>query len=305
MPCNSVYPDNPRVINLFTSLPNAQTGGTWTLDAPVFPFTLSKSTNGTAFSNQVLTSTSTVISGGHQIWVDLNNICPGIYKFKYTIAAGGSCPASEAIYTITVNDEPCVDIQISPASICQICGSASNLPITIPTTVRSSCAGGTTPLRSYQWSKSIDGGITFVNIPGATFSTLTVSMMPVNTIFRVTCCSISNPSCCTYDEIAYALGTPICSGIATDQEFCVSLPLTIDLRDYVTGIVGTANWTLHSGVSGNVTGTLPIAVISATGMYVFRNTVESGTCSTITDLMIKVSLSPNAGTGSTTTICNS
>lgn len=305
MPCNSVYPDSARIINLFTSLPGAQTGGTWTLIAPVFPFTISKSTNGTSFTNQVLSNSSTVITSGHQVWVDLNNVCPGTYKFKYTIAASGSCPASDAIYTVTVNDEPCVDIQISPVSICQICGSVPNFPMTIPSTVRSSCTGGTTPLRTYQWSKSTDGGITFINIPGATYSSLTVTSMPVNTIFRVTCCSLTNPSCCTYDEIAYALGTPICSGMAANQDFCVtSLPLTIDLRDYVSGIVGTTNWTLISGVSGNVTGTFPIVVISATGSYVFRNTVVSGSCTTTTDLIITVNLAPNAGTGSTTTICN-
>lgn len=305
MPCNSVYPDSARITNLFTSLPGAQTGGTWTLEAPIFPFTLRKSTNGSSYSNETLTNSSTVISSGHEIWVDLNNVCPGTYKFKYTIAASGSCPVSVATHTITVNDEPCVDIQISPVSLCQICGSVPNLPFTIPTVVRSSCTGGTTPLRTYQWSKSIDGGITFTNISGATYSSYTVTMMPVNTVFRVTCCSLSSPSCCTYDEIAYALGDPICAGNPTYQDFCpTSLPLTIDLSNYLIGIVGTPNWTLQSGVSGNVSGTLPIAVISAAGTYVFRNTVVSGSCTTSTDLTITVNLTPNAGTGSTTTICN-
>lgn len=296
---NGVYDDPSRIIYLRDLLTGESSGGYWTVESSPVGFPISLKVN---LSTQIINSSSVHLNGTDSPNVNFGNLCPGTYTFRYTIPASGSCSSYFSLATVEVKDEPCVSITQDSYTVCQVCNEAQDLP-TLSTTISSSCSTGLPPAATFQWYVSTDDN-TYNPIFGATNSFLPITSLTTDVWYKVVATSIANPSCSTYDKIKLTLGTNICPGNPSDVNVC-SIPVSLVLTDYLVGETSGGTWTLISGTSGNVTG-LPSAsiTISAVGTYVFRYTVNSGSCTEYSTITVTVSTPPSAGTPVPTTICN-
>lgn len=305
MACNNgTYPNPARNVLPFSLLTGSPgTSGSWiyTSGPGVIP------NGGTPIS------IGSPIPTGNNPTVNFNDACPGSYVLTYTIPAAGTCPASSANVTVNVNDEPCVTISGTTDQVCTICGTVQEIPYLIGTTLSSSCTGGSAPSATYQWQSASSAGGPFTNISGATSSTYTVTSITTSTYYRVIACSTLSPTCCTYDDFFLEVLPNICAGTPTNQNLCGS-QTGLNLNSFMSGVVGTGAWTFAptnvgptsavTGIPGPGTG-VNITAQSTTTTWIFRNTVTgTGGCTSTADLSITLSLAPNAGVGSSTTICN-
>ena len=111
-------------------------------------------------------------AGGNLINGATNQVYTATAAGNYTVivsASGCSSLPSSAV-TVTMNSPPAV--MVSPASQ------------TVSSSVTFTAAASGTPAPSVQWQVSTDGGTTFTNIPGATSTTLTVTLTPTQSGYK-------------------------------------------------------------------------------------------------------------------------
>lgn len=109
-------------------------------------------------------STWTDISGAGSNTLPLNNVSLSQNNYRYRVIVSNDCPSSvtSTAALLTVSSPATLNTQPQPQTTC-----AGN-PVTFSANASGSNLG-------YQWQVSTDGGATFVNLPGETGSSLTLS----------------------------------------------------------------------------------------------------------------------------------
>lgn len=126
-----------------------------------------------------------VSTNGGVTWTNLTNVAPysgvtlstltitgvtaGMHNNRYRVIVGGQCPPqplTSSAAVLNVNVPPA--ITTNPTSISRCLGTSASF------TAAASVSSGNASF-SYQWQVSVDGGVTFSNISGATSATYTIA----------------------------------------------------------------------------------------------------------------------------------
>lgn len=174
----------------------------------------------------------------------INMSAAGAYIFNaFTTLSGDLIPANDAMTQVTINYQPGT-FSPNPSSLCQ--GSSTVLNLT----------GNTST--NIQWQESTDGGVTWVNIPGATTAPYTHTPTDTILVRSVMCGSLFS----TVDTVLYF---PTVSPVTVGDTIC-----GVDTALLSASGIGTLSWytTMSGGASVNTGTTYSTYVATTTTYYV-------------------------------------
>ncbi len=223
-----------------------------------------------------------VYSGATTNTLMLSNIPVGLNNYRYRCVATGGCPAlSSNPATLTVNTQ--ITVATVPANV-TIC-STGNTSFAVTAT-------GTAP--TYQWQ--VNNGTGFVNITGATLSTLALNSVTTSMNGNQYRCVVSGAAPCSSINSAVATlsvsAQPTISLTASPYyTLFPGLSTTLTANSSITGTNVTYNWFYNSNAFTNNTNTY-LVNINKIGTYKV-NVVDNvnGCTNTSADVVIKDSAS--------------
>jgi hypothetical protein len=140
------------------------------------------------------TGGSSSINLSNPIDVDFSNALPGEYTFTYTHAANGSCPADQAVLTVTVTSLELSNVSVSDPT----CPSKDNGSIVIT----ASTSGTQTILYSIDNGVTFQASNTFDGLTGGTYDLVVQLDIPIG---------------CNVAPLQVTLNTPDCLPLANDD----------------------------------------------------------------------------------------
>lgn len=227
-------------------------------------FQWQESTNGGATYSNL--ANGGVYSGVTTATLTLTGVTAGMHNNRYRVIVGGQCPpqpVTSSAAVLNVNVPPA--ITTNPASISRCLNTSASF------TAAASVSSGNASF-SYQWQVSVDGGVTFNNISGATSATYTIGAVTQAMNGNRYRCVVSVAPCATTATTTAATLTVIPLPNVT-----ISSPVTQLVPGRVTTIsasstpaAGSAtswSWTLNgSAITGANTNSVS-ANIDRTGTY--------------------------------------
>jgi GEVED domain len=204
-------------------------------------------------------------------------------------------PATTSTYSVSYNTlTPCTS-------------AITNVPVTVVSPVvlgtspvnRTVCDGGSTSFSvtatggpiTYQWQRSIDGGLTYNNIAGATASTLNVSGITLSmTGYRYRCVLNAAP-CVGATNSAAAILTvnalPVVTLTSADLLLTPGQTTSISASSTPAAAAGGWVWTFNgSTIAGNTTNTVSGINIDGVGTYSARVTDVNGCSASSANIVV-------------------
>ncbi|MFH6998490.1 gliding motility-associated C-terminal domain-containing protein [Flavobacterium sp. FlaQc-57] len=256
--------------------------------------------------NDGSTGTWSYVSGGSSVPIitttgsntaAVTGLLPGVYVFRYTIAAAGSCPETSDDISVTINGQ--ITGEVNAGSDQKLCVTTST---TIQLAATSADAGSTG-----KWTVlSGPSGGAFDNpaLPNAKYLNPDFGIYVFNW-------TVSSGTCSKSDQVRVEYSDAPSAAIAGgDNTICGSIAnLTA-----IPPLVGIGKWAQVSGPTAAIFSSeiLPMTTVSnltqTGGVYVFSWTVSNGTICTPTTDTVQITVTadlttPNAG--SDQTICQS
>jgi hypothetical protein len=212
------------------------------------------------------------------------------------IATRNDCPGDAVSIGALLTISNAASITSQPANTTVCSGGNANLSIN---------ASGTG--LTYQWQVSSDGGLTFVNIPGETNSTLTLNNAGSalnNNQYHV----VVNNACSSTGVVSSAATLQVLTATSissqpTDVNSCVNGTVTFSTVASGTAIsyqwqMSTDGGVTFTNIAGATNSTLNIpSVTAAMNNYKFRVIVSSVSCNTVTSGSATLSVSSPASIG--------
>ncbi len=270
----------------------APAAGVWTQTSPASPNSM--------FSDPAATIAYIAGTLANTIYVKPLDIAPftgtsATYCVVYSTPSP-SCTSAPTCVTVNVTS-PVAGLVIAPASNPVCLGSTA-------TFTANTTSGG--PL-TYVWQVSVNGGLTYTNVPGGTSKTLTipnVTQIMNNNLYRVT---VTAAPCGSVTSVASAVLTilplPVVSISAPDLALTPGQTTTItaSVAPPLTGV--SYSWTRNGSVIAGATGSTRVVGIDQLGTYRATVTASNGCTNTSNALVIgseqsdRLWIYPNPTTG--------
>ncbi len=221
-----------------------------------------------------VTTTSLTVTG----------ITAGMNGYRYRLVVNGQCPPSPAISasaTLQVNQPP--SITAHPANVTVCTGRTATFT-----------AAGTTAVGTiaYQWQRSVDGGITWANIAGATSATYSVTATLTMTGYKYRCVLTVAPCAATAtSNVATLTVNPLPTVVITSADLTITpgQTTTINGTSSPAAVAGGWSWTLNGSVvpaPPNPPSTGPSISVGIDGLGVYQATAtDANGCSNTSNLL--------------------
>lgn len=253
---------------------------------------------------------------GGATWTNLANAAPysgvttatltitgataGMHNYRYRVIVGGQCPpqpVTSAAAVLNVNVPPA--ITTNPTNLTRCLGTSATF------TAAASVASGNAAF-SYQWQVSVDGGITFSNISGATSASYTItSVTQAMNGNRYRCVVTVAPCATTATTTAATLTVLPLPNVTISSPVTRLVPgrtTTITASSTPAAAVGGWAWTLNGSA---ITGTTNSQTVNIDGVGTYQATVtdingcvnKSNTLQIGTEASDRLWIYPNPTTG--------
>lgn len=243
-------------------------------------FTVAASGTSNTYQWQVSTdggATFTDLAGETTSTLTLNNVAAGQNNNQYHVVISSCGPAglTSSNVTLTVNSAASIVSQPSNTSACTT-GNA---------TFTASVAGSTL---TYQWQVSTDGGVTFIDLPGETASTLTLTGITAsmnNNRYRLTVSSTACPATVTSAAAVLSVNnTASITAQPTGNSVCPGNNTLFTINATGAGItyqwqVSTDGGTTFTNISGETNTSLNLTNITTTMNGNLYRAIVNSTCS--------------------------
>ena len=269
----------------------APAAGVWTQTSPASPNSM--------FSDPAATTAYIAGTPANTIYVRPRDIAPftgtsATYCVVYSTASP-SCTSAPTCVTVNVTS-PINGLAAVPGTNSVCLGSTA-------TFTANTVSGG--PL-TYVWQVSINGGITYNNVPGGTSKILTipnVTQLMNNYLYRVTVTAAPCGSLTSGTDTLKILSLPVVSISAPDLALTPGQTTTItaSVAPPLTGV--TYSWTRNGSVVAGATGSTIVVGINQLGTYRATVTASNGCTNTSNNLVIgseqsdRLWIYPNPTTG--------
>lgn len=249
-------------------------------------------------------------------WNNLSNVAPysgvttatltitgataGMHNYRYRVVVGGQCPpqpVTSASAVLNVNVPPA--ITTNPSSLTRCLGTSATF------NAAASVSSGNASF-SYQWQVSVDGGVTYSNVAGATSASYTIASVTQAMNGNRYRCVVSVAPCATAATTTAATLT-----VLPLPNVTISSPVTQLVPGRTTTITASSTpaaaaggwvWTLNGSTIAGSTNTQTVN-IDGVGTYQARVTDVNGCVNTSNQLVIGTEASdhlwiyPNPTTG--------
>ncbi|HRE37479.1 MAG TPA: choice-of-anchor J domain-containing protein [Chitinophagaceae bacterium] len=225
-----------------------------------------------------------VSTNGGVTWTNLTNVAPysgvtlstltitgvtaGMHNNRYRVIVGGQCPPqplTSSAAVLNVNVPPA--ITTNPTSISRCLGTSASF------TAAASVSSGNASF-SYQWQVSVDGGVTFSNISGATSATYTIaSVTQAMNGNRYRCVVTVAPCATTATTTAATLTVIPLPNVTISSPVTQLVPgrtTTITASSTPAAAAGGWSWTLNGG---SIPGTTNTQTVNIDGVGSYQATV--------------------------------
>jgi hypothetical protein len=232
--------------------------------------------------------------------------------------------AGTPINSIYVNPIATSTYSVSYSTLTPCASATTNVPVTVVNPVvlvtspvnRTVCDGGSTSFSvtatggpiTYQWQRSIDGGLTYTNISGATAATLNVSGITLSMSgYRYRCVLNAAPCVGATNSVAAILtvnALPVVTLSSADLLLTPNQTTSITASSTPAAAAGGWAWTYNGApLAGNTTNTVSNINIDRVGTYSARVTDINGCSASSADIVVgseasdRLWIYPNPTTG--------
>lgn len=236
---------------------------------------------GASWTNLVNNAT---YSGVTTASLTVSAVTAGMNGYRYRLVVNGQCPPSpvtSASATLQVNQPPSVTAH--PANVTVCTGRTATFT-----------AAGTTAVGTiaYQWQQSVDGGITWANIAGATSASYSVTATLTMTGYKYRCVLTVAPCAATAtSNVATLTVNPLPTVVITSADLTITpgQTTTINGTSSPAAVAGGWSWTLNGSVvppPPQAPSNTPSISVGIDGLGVYQATAtDANGCSNTSNLL--------------------